>query len=280
MKFIAPSLKFLFMAGWLAALGSSAGADTIVKFYTDSTTAYTGPFNGAGTVYNALSATATPTATAGCNAIATSTALGDCTSTGGSAGDTITNPIVFSGTGSGITASGTTTIGSNAVWWDKSPPYGGLGVGTLSGQGSEGDQIAGTDVLHLQFTSAVTLKGVATLFDSNHATFGSGYNSTNITLSNSSLDFLFCATTATTCSSFTPVSFYNANDKLLNATGTNFFFKEDPNSLVEFYVSGLDYASVPGPIVGAGVPGLVFAIGGLFGWWRRKRKAIAALAAA
>ncbi len=131
----------------------------------------------------------------------------------------------------GITAAGSGGTGIGA-WYDLSPNFGGMGVGPTSGTPDDADAIAGTDILHIHFNSAVQLTGVATLFDPAHAPFGA-------TLTTSST-FLLSTTLAGLSSS--SVNFITANFGLLNlASSQDFYFEENGTYNPAFYVSGLTF---------------------------------------
>ena len=247
----------------MATLGAPAKADSI-KFYTGGS-GYVGPAfsDQAGSVYAQTQSNPT-----------------NCPTVGSCSTDNIAASLTFNVTGNVITATATYSGVANQVWGDFSPNFGGLGVGLGDGTTpyhNGDDQVNGYEVLHIHFQNSVSLTGIATLFASGHAPFGTGSNFQTPSSILSSNTFLL----SLDGSSFNSVRFGTANDgPFATAFSDDFYFMEagcggtapsETCTQPEFYVSALTYRPVPGPLAGAGLPGLLFASAGLLAWWRRRK---------
>src|SRR5262245_44239512 len=253
-------LRSFLLAGWLVTLGLPAGATTI-KFYNGQT-------GDGGAAYNSQSGIPTG---AGSVFNATIGASVNCPNAAATCGSDATIGLnSFTSLGIQITATGTGTV---SVEQDLAPRFGGMGI--ESGQAGDDDQIGGNEVLRIHFNSLVTLTGAGTLFDNGHTPFGPGslfQTSASVAGSNTFMlsvgDNIFTAADVRTFTCANTVG-------CLNLTGQDFYFTVNGSQQPEFYVSALTYNAVPGPIAGAGLPGLVMACGGLFAWARRRRQAAA-----
>ena len=239
---------FISLATALSFSLPAEASTTYYKFYS-GTTGYTGPYSGAGTVYDATKSLTTLCPVASCS------------------GDVFGNPLDFGAVSAQATAGLTGGTGQR-VWDDYAPNFGGLGVDTLGvGDGSE-DQISGGEVLKLTFDDRVRLTGLATLFVAAHQGFGTGFATPAAVSANSETINLKISVDG---GSWMDFLFKDANYNTLSLVGQEFSFMQATGG-PSYYVGAAAVSAVPLP---AALPLMASGLA-LLGFVGRRRKAAVA----
>ena len=207
------------LSGVLAAgiLGCAGQASAASYVFFSGGAGYTGPYNGAGTVYDQIKSEAItcPTANPGCSG----------------SSDQTSQPLVFDDFTA--SASGGTNVYVNE---DLAPAWGGMGV-----DGDGDDQINGSNALTLTFNHSTTITGIATLFANGHQGFGGGFGTSIPTEAQLDAEGILINSVFH--------NFKDINEGKLAITGTTFVFtsagKVNVSEPVQYYISGITTVPVP-----------------------------------